>query len=186
MRNTGRWSECIDILRCGSLPEENMTAKPARIVVTGLPGSGKTTLAEMIGRELAMCVVNVGDRLVSELSRSGVALPLRREAGAAFLDRYGIEGYLAVLDRAACPGTILDGVRLARGVQELRRKYPGMIHLHRLSPSDSINREEFGDRLVETGATADLVVPWQNSISGLATHARSVVLPFVSLKLDRS
>jgi dephospho-CoA kinase len=104
----------------------------APVIVTGPPGSGKTTASAIIADWLGYRVVNVGDVLLDELHRYGVHIERRMEIGGLFLEFAGMDQYLSVVEHIGQDATVVDGIRFASAVKRLRFIHPELIHVHRL------------------------------------------------------
>jgi hypothetical protein len=104
------------------------------VVLTGPPGSGKTTASIVIAESLGYTTVNIGDELAKELCRIGHPVPANQRAaiGQWFLKLAGTERYLSLVERIVQEAQVVDGLRSAAALQLLRATYPELLHIHRL------------------------------------------------------
>lgn len=104
------------------------------VVLTGPPGSGKTTASMVIADSLGYTTVNIGDELAKELCRIGHPVPANQRAsiGQRFFEFAGTERYLSLVERAVQEAQVVDGLRSAAAMRLLRTTYPDLLHIHRL------------------------------------------------------
>lgn len=148
-----------------------MIDKPL-ILVSGPPASGKTTLSEIVAECFGYRCANIGDALLARIPHNTGPFA-RTEIGRRFLQVFSLGKYYAVLEELARPSTVLDGVRLATGVEHLREKCPELIHIHREFPDQqhintSVACDSFEDEISRLRVLADLVVPWLPEVSLLS------------------
>jgi len=90
------------------------------IAITGMPGSGKSTVARMLADKLGCKLVSMGDAVRSEVRRRGlpltvdnvekVAMELRREKGKAAV-AYIVRKHVEDLFSSGADCVIVDGLR---------------------------------------------------------------------------
>lgn len=100
------------------------------IIVTGASGRGKSEFSERLAHYLGYRRVNVGDILRKKLSERSVFVEKRNQIGPLFFQYFSKEDYYATLKGITKPKIILDGVRLAEGVEQLRADWSDLIHIH--------------------------------------------------------
>jgi dephospho-CoA kinase len=96
------------------------------VILAGLPGSGKTSVAELLHNMHGLRVINVGDLLLQQLEREGVSCKSRADIGPTFLKLHEPDAIFQILrDAFSTPeGQVIDGIRLLRTCQQLRRWLP--------------------------------------------------------------
>jgi hypothetical protein len=148
------------------------------IVVTGLRGSGKTTLSHLLADELSYQVRNVGDLLAEHLRSANVPFERREMIGPLFIRTFGIDGYVSVVRRAAGPGTILDGLRLPPALHALESRGP-LLHIHRAPDPTSTTMTPY-EYYREAGAlrsAAHCAVEWCPDLRDLPGEIKRRVTP---------
>ncbi len=119
------------------------------VLITGMPGSGKTTLAEYIGRE-GYLIVNMGDA-VRELARARgleptsqnlglIAEELRRVEGEAAVARRCIEALRERLRERVSDRVLVDGIRSLEEVEAFREAFEVALLAVHASPRTRFNR----------------------------------------------
>lgn len=155
-----------------------MTAKAERLIaLTGLPGSGKTTLARRLAPELGLRVLDVAEILRAVLPESGRDLH-RAEIGPVFIRRHGEAGVFDAVRDALAPEreVMLDGLRLVRTCRQLVDAYPD-AQIWLVEPSNDVRLQRLRDRL---GRNADAALEFYSAFDGELRGLRSladVVLP---------
>lgn len=101
------------------------------IFISGLPGSGKSTVARMIESCYGLLAVNVGDLLGEVLEKSGVSYSRRDEIGPMFLRDYPPDRVLEVIAVAAEGRgvSVFDGVRLALTCAKAKERWMSMVSI---------------------------------------------------------
>ena len=124
------------------------------LVVTGLPGVGKSTLCSMLSDELGCLSLNTGEVLRNHLRDNGVNLRDEISTGDVFVERFGKSHVGDVIADAAVATNayILDGVRLISILPALtaRGRIPSVIYL---TVPEEIRRDRFISRTHAEGVT---------------------------------
>jgi len=119
--------------------------KPKLTLITGMPGSGKTTLADLL-RERGYRVMTMGDVIRAEAERRGltpspatlgqVAQALREEGGESVI----AERCCELLGEAPQPLQAIDGIRSMREVETFRKHFQTLLVAVHASPSTRFKR----------------------------------------------
>lgn len=149
-------------------------AQPVLIVVNGLPGSGKSTVARGIAGRLARAAVVEGDFLQHEMTVTGLVGPgeepaaesdrqldLRWRNIASLARNFTDEGFSVVVDSLTIP-SLLDGLRAATAPLPL-----GYVHLEPDRAVGLRRDEERGTKRI--GDQFDYVAAWMEPLRGLGT-----------------
>lgn len=130
------------------------------IVITGPSGRGKTEFSQRVANKLGYKSLNVGNLLEQEMLRKGITVEDRRDIGKEFFRSFDMKHYLSVLLIFARSNVILDGVRLAAGIERLRKAHKNLVHVHlAINPENVAEfeiRERFFDELQKIERMADL------------------------------
>jgi dephospho-CoA kinase len=96
------------------------------LIITGQPGAGKTTLANLLRDRIGGSCVNIGDVIWKRLERNGLAASSRTEAGPLFLRVYGETalGEALLAEARGHDTVIFDGLRVSEVFERLRRTFP--------------------------------------------------------------
>lgn len=134
------------------------------LVISGAPGSGKSSLASALAPRITFQVVNIGDHLASALPVDIRERTSRRAIGDEFLRRFGTSGYCLEMVKLTIPSTILDGLRLNVGLEAIHSTGVPTLHIFKEGPrcSGSLGPDPELSRL---RYSADLVIHWADEYS---------------------
>lgn len=131
------------------------------VAVTGMPGSGKSTVARVIARRLGYPLISMGDIVREEVARRGlevnvqnierVARELRVERGPGVVAEIVVEKARSLNS----PGIVVDGVRSLDEIRILSRL--GKVYIVAVHSPPSLRFK----RLLERGREGD-VVSWED------------------------
>lgn len=151
------------------------------IVITGPRGSGKTVLSRFLSYALGLPTRNVGDALLRELRRRyGKAFQVeRRHIGPVYFENFTLSDYLFILDDLTRTPCVLDGVRLADGIEHLRNRC-SLLHIHchfgrDVTGSNVPVTEPYRNDLFALAESADYHVRRMNDLPGLQNRIRRLL-----------
>jgi dephospho-CoA kinase len=96
------------------------------LIIAGLPGSGKTSVANFLHENFGLRVVNAGDCLARHLSLEATDLYSRADIGPLFLERYTANRIFEFLhaETRRVNADVVDGVRLQTTCKQFRESNP--------------------------------------------------------------
>jgi len=96
------------------------------ILITGLAGAGKSTVAHILHSRFRQKTVNVGDLLLRRLEEVGIPLESRVDIGPKFVNHFGEYEIFHIVAEAIenHNADVFDGVRLADTCKRIRAHYP--------------------------------------------------------------
>lgn len=144
------------------------------IALTGLPGSGKTTLARVLAPELGLRVLDVADILREALPETARNLH-RAEVGPGFIRLHGVAGVFdAVRDALRTDRDVmLDGLRLVETCQQLVSSYPG-AQIWLIDASNDVRLRRLRARLGAEPHRADSAMAAYSAFDGELGGLRSL------------
>ncbi|MEB3773977.1 MAG: AAA family ATPase [Desulfurococcales archaeon] len=137
---------------------------PVLVLVTGMPGSGKSTISRIIARELGARVYSMGDVVRREVERRGLDVTVENvERVAEDLRRSLGKAAVAILLLEELKGSeedfiVVDGVRGMEEVEVLNRLGPTCIVAVHASPLTRFRRVLARSRRGDVGGWRDLVL----------------------------
>ncbi len=125
------------------------------VVLTGLPGAGKTEAARVISRRLSLPIIDVAEVLRRALERRGCSPRRRGEIGTSFVAAFGREAVLTEVERelALTEAAVIDAIRLPETLAGLRSRYRAPTILVTAPPEVRLAR--LIARLARTGQQQD-------------------------------
>lgn len=154
------------------------------VLVVGHPGSGKTTFAHMLAKDVGARVVNAGDCLRKRLAGYADELTSRRKIGEVFLQHFTEKDAAEVIaeEAIAQDAMIIEGIRLRSTYELFRRKFPRSVVVSLVAP-DSVRRARLQRRIARSlclgsGSAADqpsLDGDYEADIEVLLYHAEHTV-----------
>ena len=149
------------------------------VVVTGMPGSGKSVVARRIAEELGWPLYNMGDIVREEVVRRGLPLTssniervariLREEHGQTAVARLLLDR----IDRNA-PGAVIDGARSLEEVRVLSSLGPVCVVAVHASPRERFNR------VMRRGRRGD-AISWEEFVERDLNNIRLGIGPLIAL-----
>lgn len=85
------------------------------VVMTGLPASGKSTVANVFRDKWRANIIDVGEALQQHLDESGIGYTTKASVGPMFLKHFDASDIFSILAKSIKPDvvTVFDAVRLA-------------------------------------------------------------------------
>lgn len=124
-----------------------------KILITGLPGSGKTTQARKISQGLGLCMIKTGEilrKLAQESSSRGKIIKQALESGELADDKLVAEVVRErILEEDCKGGFVMDGY--PRSVSQLKYFNPNYDLVFHLK----LSKEEAQERLLQRGRADD-------------------------------
>ncbi len=100
-------------------------------LISGLPCSGKSTVASILSQITGQPILNVGSQLSMEIETLGISARRRSEIGHLFLSYFSVDEIERIIYReiAVNGPTIVDGIRFVSTCEKLSSRVPS-VNLH--------------------------------------------------------
>jgi dephospho-CoA kinase len=120
------------------------------IIVTGLPGSGKTTFCKFLSKTLNLKVINAGDCLIEYLNSNKIKVADRINTGHIFLKYFDENKVFEVIRDISIErkANIIDGIRLPSTFLSFANSFNNVINIF-IEIQEEIRSERFINRLIK-------------------------------------